>query len=84
MKIRCRCRRNLSLPAPLADFEFAATMRVNGPTPVHAVAELENGQLFMAESFIKTSGQAPVRHLQAPTRSWRLRPWDRWNSSSGR
>jgi len=41
---------------PLTGFEFAATMRINGPTPVHAVAELENGQLFMAESFVKTSG----------------------------
>lgn len=40
-----------------SSFEFAATMRINGPTPVHAVAELENGQLFMAESFVKTSGQ---------------------------
>ncbi len=47
----------LAFARPLADFEFAATMRVNGPTPVHAVAELDNGQLFMAESFIKTSGQ---------------------------
>lgn len=47
----------LAFAGPLADFEFAATMRVNGPTPVHAVAELDNGQLFVAESFIKTSGQ---------------------------
>lgn len=47
----------LAFARPLADFEFSATMRINGPTPVHAVAELENGQLFMAESFIKTSGQ---------------------------
>ncbi len=47
----------LAFARPLAGFEFSATMRVNGPTPVHAVAELENGQLFMAESFIKTSGQ---------------------------
>lgn len=47
----------LTFARPLTDFEFAATMRVNGPTPVHAVAELENGQLFVAETFIKTSGQ---------------------------
>ena len=47
----------LAFARPLTDFEFAATMRVNGPTPVHAVAELENGQLFVAETFIKTSGQ---------------------------
>jgi sulfur-oxidizing protein SoxY len=47
----------LDFAQPLTDFEFAATMRVNGPTPVHAVAELENGQLFMAEGFVKTSGQ---------------------------
>jgi sulfur-oxidizing protein SoxY len=42
---------------PLTEFDFTVTMRINGPTPVHAVAELENGQLFMAEGFVKTSGQ---------------------------
>lgn len=47
----------LAFARPPKDFEFAATMRINGPTPVHAVAELDNGQLFVAETFIKTSGQ---------------------------
>ncbi|WP_417668744.1 quinoprotein dehydrogenase-associated SoxYZ-like carrier [Roseibium sp.] len=47
----------LSFAEPVARFDFTATMRINGPTPVHAVAELENGQLFMAEGFVKTSGQ---------------------------
>jgi len=47
----------LAFALPTTDFEFTATMRINGPTPVHAVAELENGQLFVAETFIKTSGQ---------------------------
>ncbi|MEJ8475630.1 quinoprotein dehydrogenase-associated SoxYZ-like carrier [Roseibium algae] len=41
---------------PISTFEFTATMRVNGPTPVHAVAELSNGQLYVAETFVKTSG----------------------------
>lgn len=46
----------LSFARKPARFEFAATMRFNGPTPVHAVAELDNGQLFVAETFVKTSG----------------------------
>lgn len=48
---------HLDFAQPVSGFEFAATVRINGPTSVHAVAELENGQLFMAESFVKTSGQ---------------------------
>jgi len=47
----------LSFAQPLDTFEFAATMRFNGATPVHVVGELENGQLFVAETFVKTSGQ---------------------------
>lgn len=46
----------LAFARPLAAFEFAATMRFNGPTAVHAVGELDNGQLFVAETFVKTSG----------------------------
>jgi len=46
----------LDFARPLAAFEFAATMRFNGPTAVHAIGELENGQLFVAETFVKTSG----------------------------
>ena len=41
---------------PVPAFSFASTMRINGPTGIHAVAEMENGQLFMAEGFVKTSG----------------------------
>ncbi|EFO30274.1 putative signal peptide protein [Roseibium sp. TrichSKD4] len=41
---------------PIDQFNFTATMRINGQTPIHAVAELDNGQLFMAEGYIKTSG----------------------------
>ncbi|WP_417683708.1 quinoprotein dehydrogenase-associated SoxYZ-like carrier [Roseibium sp.] len=47
---------DLKFAAPQAMFDFTATMRINGPTPVHAVAELDNGQLFVAETFVKTSG----------------------------
>ena len=32
------------------------TLRVNGPTPLHVVAETSDGQLWVAESFVKTSG----------------------------
>lgn len=41
---------------PLPKFFFDVTMRVNGPTPLHIVAETTDGQLFVAESFVKTSG----------------------------
>lgn len=47
----------LRLTAPLPRFRFETTLRVNGPTPVHAIAETADGQLFMAEGFVKTSGQ---------------------------
>ena len=41
---------------PLPGFFFDVTMRVNGPTPVHVVAETTDGQLYVAETFVKTSG----------------------------
>lgn len=34
----------------------SANMRFNGPSPVRAVVESENGQLFMSEAIVKTSG----------------------------
>ena len=34
----------------------SASMRFNGPSPVRAVVEAENGQLFMSEAMVKTSG----------------------------
>lgn len=42
---------------PVPQFFFDVTMRVNGPTPLHVIAKTTEGQLFMAESFVKTSGQ---------------------------
>ena len=42
---------------PQPRFFFDVTMRVNGPTPLHVVAETTDGQLYVAESFVKTSGQ---------------------------
>ncbi len=42
---------------PLSTFYFDITMRVNGPTPLHIVAEAVDGRLFMSETFVKTSGQ---------------------------
>ncbi len=44
------------LERPLPAFFFDATMRINGPTPVHVVAETVEGQLLVAETFVKTSG----------------------------
>ncbi len=41
---------------PLPRFFFDVTMRVNGPTPLHIVAETTDGRLFVSETFVKTSG----------------------------
>lgn len=35
----------------------SANMRFNGPSPVRAIVEAENGQLFMSEAMVKTTGQ---------------------------
>lgn len=45
------------LENPLPGFFFDVTMRVNGPTPMHVVAETTDGRVFVAETFVKTSGQ---------------------------
>lgn len=45
------------LEQPQARFRFGTTVRVNGPTPVHVIAEMADGRLFGAETFVKTSGQ---------------------------
>jgi len=54
-------------PMPVtAVFEFdrqsprvhlAANMRFNGPSPMRVVVETNDGQLFMREAYVKTSGQ---------------------------
>ena len=41
---------------PLPSFYFDVTMRVNGPTPLHVVVETTDGELWVAETFVKTSG----------------------------
>ena len=46
-----------ALDDPQESFFFDVTMRVNGPTPLHVVAETTDGQLWGAETFVKTSGQ---------------------------
>ncbi|MBK5933307.1 sulfur-oxidizing protein SoxY [Rhodovulum imhoffii] len=38
-------------------FFFDVTMRINGPTPLHVVARTTDGRLFVAETFVKTTGQ---------------------------
>lgn len=47
----------VELARPLPRLFFEATFRINGPTPLHVVAETTDGQLFFAEGFVKTSGQ---------------------------
>ncbi|MHA6347237.1 quinoprotein dehydrogenase-associated SoxYZ-like carrier [Roseivivax sp. CAU 1761] len=47
----------LRLNRPQPRVAFDATLRVNGPTPLHVVAETSDGQIYVAESFVKTSGQ---------------------------
>ncbi|MDP5217038.1 quinoprotein dehydrogenase-associated SoxYZ-like carrier [Ruegeria sp. 2205SS24-7] len=44
------------LDEPQASFYFDVTMRVNGPTPMHVVAETTDGRLWVSETFVKTSG----------------------------
>ena len=45
------------LSQPLHRFYFDVTARVNGPTPMHVLAETTDGRVFVAETFVKTSGQ---------------------------
>lgn len=45
------------LATPQAGFYFDITMRVNGPTPMHVIAETTDGRLFVSQTFVKTSGQ---------------------------
>lgn len=50
---------DLAMPQPR--FSFDVTMRINGPMPIHVVAQTEapdgTGRLLVAEGFVKTSGQ---------------------------
>ncbi len=45
------------LTEPQPSFYFDITMRVNGPTPMHVIAETNDGRVFVTETFVKTSGQ---------------------------
>ena len=45
-----------TLAQPVGQFAFDATMRVNGPTPLHITVETDAGKVFVAESYVKTSG----------------------------
>ena len=45
------------LDEPLPAFFFDITIRVNGQTPIHVLAETADGRVFVAETFVKTSGQ---------------------------
>ena len=45
-----------SLAEPQPAFAFSATMRINGPTPIHVVAETTDGEAYVVEGYVKTSG----------------------------
>ncbi|MGB3316242.1 MAG: quinoprotein dehydrogenase-associated SoxYZ-like carrier [Albidovulum sp.] len=47
----------IRLTDPLPRFRFDATLRINGPTPIHVIAETADAQLFVTDGFVKTSGQ---------------------------
>jgi len=44
------------LETPEQAFAVTANMRINGPTPVRVVVEANDGELYMVEDFVKTSG----------------------------
>lgn len=46
----------LRFAEPQPHVRFDGTFRVNGPTPLHVVAEMQDGGLLGAEGFVKTSG----------------------------
>lgn len=46
-----------ALETPQPSFFFDVTMRINGPTPIHVIAETSDGRVFVAEQMVKTSGQ---------------------------
>lgn len=45
------------LEEPQSSFYFDITMRINGPTPIHVIAETTDGRVFVSEQQLKTSGQ---------------------------
>jgi len=46
----------LTFKDPQAEFAFETTMRVNQSTPVHLVAEMTDGEAYVVETYVKTSG----------------------------
>lgn len=44
------------LKQPMPSFYFDVTMRVNGATPLHVIAETTDGRLWVSETYVKTSG----------------------------
>lgn len=47
----------LDFARPLPRVLFELTLRINGPTPLHVIAETTDGTLYVTEGFVKTSGQ---------------------------
>ena len=47
----------VDLAVPQNSLHFEATLRINGPTPYHVVAEGADGRIYVTEGFLKTSGE---------------------------
>ncbi|WP_323772467.1 quinoprotein dehydrogenase-associated SoxYZ-like carrier [Antarctobacter sp.] len=45
-----------ALDVPQPGFFFDVTMRINGPTPLHVIAETTDGRVWVKEGHVKTSG----------------------------
>ncbi|MCP1200651.1 quinoprotein dehydrogenase-associated SoxYZ-like carrier [Notoacmeibacter sp. MSK16QG-6] len=45
------------LSEPQDNFRFETTMRLNGPSNIHVIAETVAGETLVTEQFVKTSGQ---------------------------
>ncbi len=48
---------DFAMDVPMEAFGASVSMRLNGPSWVRAVVEASDGQLYMSEAFVKTSGQ---------------------------
>lgn len=46
----------LTFANPQVEFAFETTMRIDRPTPVHLIAEMSDGNAYVVDSYVKTSG----------------------------
>ncbi len=48
---------DFAMNSPQTAFSTSVAMRLNGPSNVRAIVETDDGELYMASSFVKTAGQ---------------------------